>query len=159
MEHLIGRYEDRTRDLIQLGTLQCVRRQHCLVQSIRHTTRPSALITFREGLYHQGSLWKIVGSLYLGTLNSDLSFRPTPLRLSYKFSLSPGFRKVLEQKSTGRMAALNTTKERSNKSSIGAPAQHNQSSRKGKKAWRKNVNVEDVEGGLDSMRTEERVAG
>lgn len=57
------------------------------------------------------------------------------------------------------MAALNTTKERPNKSSIGAPAQHNQSSRKGKKAWRKNVNVEDVEEGLDSMRTEERVAG
>ncbi|KAJ3574894.1 hypothetical protein NP233_g1464 [Leucocoprinus birnbaumii] len=47
----------------------------------------------------------------------------------------------------------------SSKSSIGAPAQHNQSSRKGKKAWRKNVDLEDVEGGLEELRAEERVTG
>ncbi len=56
------------------------------------------------------------------------------------------------------MTALNS-REKSSKSNIGAPAQHNQSSRKGKKAWRKNVNVEDVEEGLDSLRAEERVTG
>ncbi|RXW11745.1 hypothetical protein EST38_g14110 [Candolleomyces aberdarensis] len=48
---------------------------------------------------------------------------------------------------------------KSTKSSIGAPSQHSQSSRKGKKAWRKNVNIEDVEGGLEEMRSEERVVG
>jgi nucleolar protein 53 len=45
------------------------------------------------------------------------------------------------------------------KSSTGAPAQHNQSSRKGKRAWRKNVYIEDVEEGLEGMRVEERVTG
>jgi nucleolar protein 53 len=30
------------------------------------------------------------------------------------------------------------------------------SSRKGKKAWRKNVDVEDVEGGLEEKRDQER---
>ena len=44
-------------------------------------------------------------------------------------------------------------------SSLGAPAQHNQSSRKGKRAWRKNINIEDVEEGLEGMRAEERVIG
>jgi len=42
---------------------------------------------------------------------------------------------------------------------VGAPSQHNQSSRKGKRAWRKNVNIEDVEEVLEGMRAEERVVG
>ncbi|KAI0718640.1 P60-like protein [Fomitopsis betulina] len=42
---------------------------------------------------------------------------------------------------------------------VGAPAQHNQTSRKGKKAWRKNVNIEDVERRLEELRDEERVTG
>ncbi|EAU83781.2 hypothetical protein CC1G_07516 [Coprinopsis cinerea okayama7 len=41
----------------------------------------------------------------------------------------------------------------------GAPSQLNQSSRKGKKAWRKNVDIQDVERGLEEMRGEERVVG
>lgn len=45
------------------------------------------------------------------------------------------------------------------RSVIGAPAQHNQSSRKGKRAWRKNVDIEEVEEGLEEMRVEERVTG
>jgi len=45
------------------------------------------------------------------------------------------------------------------RSLIGAPSQHSQSSRKGKRAWRKNVSIEDVEQGLESIRTEERVTG
>ena len=44
-------------------------------------------------------------------------------------------------------------------STIGAPAQHNQSSRKGKKAWRKHVDIEDLETGLEELRAEERVTG
>ena len=44
-------------------------------------------------------------------------------------------------------------------STVGAPAQHNQSSRKGKKAWRKNVNIEDLEEKLESLREEERTLG
>ena len=35
-----------------------------------------------------------------------------------------------------------------------APQQHKQPSRKGKKAWRKNVNVTDVEAGLEEAREE-----
>lgn len=36
----------------------------------------------------------------------------------------------------------------------GAPQQHKQKSRKGKKAWRKNVDVTDVQEGLDEVRDE-----
>lgn len=39
------------------------------------------------------------------------------------------------------------------------PAQHSQPSRKGKKAWRKHVDIGDVEKGLEELRTEERVTG
>jgi nucleolar protein 53 len=41
----------------------------------------------------------------------------------------------------------------------GAPAQHNQPSRKGKRAWRKNVDIGEVDEGLEEMRAEERVTG
>jgi hypothetical protein len=44
-------------------------------------------------------------------------------------------------------------------SKVGAPAQHNQSTRKGKKAWRKNVDLEDLEEKLEDLREEERVLG
>ena len=39
------------------------------------------------------------------------------------------------------------------------PAQHSQPSRKGKRSWRKNINIGDVEEGLEELRTEERVTG
>ena len=35
-----------------------------------------------------------------------------------------------------------------------APRQHKQPSRKGKKAWRKNVHVTDVQAGLEEVRKE-----
>lgn len=35
----------------------------------------------------------------------------------------------------------------------------NSSSRKGKKAWRKNVDITDVEQNLDELRAEERTTG
>ena len=38
--------------------------------------------------------------------------------------------------------------------STAAPAQHKQPSRKGKKAWRKNVDVSDVQAGLEEAREE-----
>lgn len=44
-------------------------------------------------------------------------------------------------------------------SAFGAPSQHNQSSRKGKKAWRKNVDIGEVEESLEGLRQEERVTG
>ncbi|KAI0074340.1 P60-like protein [Panus rudis PR-1116 ss-1] len=52
-----------------------------------------------------------------------------------------------------------TTVQKKVRSSIGAPSQRNQSSRKGKKAWRKHVDLEDVEEKLEEIRTEERVVG
>ncbi|KAJ2916207.1 hypothetical protein MD484_g4187, partial [Candolleomyces efflorescens] len=60
---------------------------------------------------------------------------------------------------TGAGPKKASAKAKTLKSAIGAPSQHSQSSRKGKKAWRKNVNIEDVEGGLEEMRSEERVVG
>ncbi|KAJ6607012.1 ribosome biogenesis protein Nop53/GLTSCR2 [Mycena sp. CBHHK59/15] len=45
------------------------------------------------------------------------------------------------------------------RSSLGAPSQHNQPSRKGKKAWRKNVDIQDVEEGIEELRAEERATG
>ena len=45
------------------------------------------------------------------------------------------------------------------RSTLGAPSQHNQSSRKGKKAWRKNIDIGEVEQGLEGLRQEERVTG
>ena len=52
-----------------------------------------------------------------------------------------------------------TTTKRLLKSSIGAPSQYSQSSRKGKKAWRKNVDLEEVQEGLEEARAEERETG
>ena len=40
------------------------------------------------------------------------------------------------------------------KTRSGPPQQYKQASRKGKKAWRKNVDVSDVQAGLDSAREE-----
>lgn len=41
---------------------------------------------------------------------------------------------------------------------IQAPSQYAQSSRKGKKAWRKNVDLTEIEAGLEEVR-EEKIAG
>jgi nucleolar protein 53 len=37
---------------------------------------------------------------------------------------------------------------------LGAPQQHKQNSRKGKKAWRKNIDVSDIQEGLEVVRDE-----
>lgn len=42
---------------------------------------------------------------------------------------------------------------------IGRPSQSKQPSRKGKKAWRKNINIEDINEGLDTVREIERDTG
>lgn len=42
---------------------------------------------------------------------------------------------------------------------IGAPAQPGQKSRKGKKAWRKNVDITHEEEALEHAREEERITG
>lgn len=45
------------------------------------------------------------------------------------------------------------------KSVVGAPSQLSQRSRTGKKAWRKHVDIDDFEEGLEAIRSEERVVG
>jgi nucleolar protein 53 len=44
-------------------------------------------------------------------------------------------------------------------SALGAPSQHKQGSRKGKRAWRKNVDLQDVEEALEERRAEEMITG
>ncbi|KAI9438287.1 tumor suppressor protein Gltscr2 [Lactarius indigo] len=56
-------------------------------------------------------------------------------------------------------SVLRLKKKSTAASTVGAPAQHNQSSRKGKKAWRKNVDIEDLEETLEALRDEERTLG
>ncbi|KAG6836114.1 hypothetical protein H0H93_011226 [Arthromyces matolae] len=60
--------------------------------------------------------------------------------------------------SSGKHAQPSTSKKTS-KIVTGAPSQLNQSSRKGKRAWRKNVDIQEVEEGMEEMRAEERVIG
>jgi len=43
--------------------------------------------------------------------------------------------------------------------SPGAPQQHKQPSRKGKKAWRKNVDVSEIQEGLEELRDELILSG
>jgi nucleolar protein 53 len=65
----------------------------------------------------------------------------------------------------GKTSALDAKKDakakgkKPSRSAVGAPSQHTQASRKGKRAWRKNVNIEDVEEVLEGLRAEERVVG
>jgi nucleolar protein 53 len=56
-------------------------------------------------------------------------------------------------------SALRTAAKKPNVSDLGAPSQLAQSTRKGKKAWRKNIDIQPVEEGLESLRSEERVIG
>ncbi|KAK2463351.1 hypothetical protein APHAL10511_004662 [Amanita phalloides] len=52
-----------------------------------------------------------------------------------------------------------TFSRKTENSKLGAPSQFKQTSRKGKKAWRKNVDLDDVEEALEEMRAEEREIG
>ncbi|KAL0945916.1 hypothetical protein HGRIS_012199 [Hohenbuehelia grisea] len=52
-----------------------------------------------------------------------------------------------------------SSSKKSNASNLGAPAQRSQASRKGKRAWRKNVDLDEVEEGLEDIRAEERTLG
>ncbi|KAG2129180.1 P60-like protein [Suillus bovinus] len=56
-------------------------------------------------------------------------------------------------------SASKSSIQKNSASSVGAPSQLAQSSRKGKKAWRKNIDIQPVEQGLESLRSEERVIG
>jgi len=56
-------------------------------------------------------------------------------------------------------SAIKPKNKFSTASIVGAPAQHNQGSRKGKRAWRKNVDIEDLEEKLEGLREEERTFG
>ncbi|KAF7309510.1 Ribosome biogenesis protein NOP53 [Mycena indigotica] len=56
-------------------------------------------------------------------------------------------------------ASTKATGKKPTRSAVGAPSQHNQPSRKGKKAWRKNVDIQEVEAGMEELRKEERATG
>jgi nucleolar protein 53 len=56
-------------------------------------------------------------------------------------------------RSLSSQTSLKATKE------LGAPATLGQKTRKGKKAWRKNIDVRDEEEALETAREEERVTG
>ncbi|KAF8465863.1 tumor suppressor protein Gltscr2 [Russula ochroleuca] len=62
-------------------------------------------------------------------------------------------------KPKSKHTSASAVKKLSAASAVGAPAQHNQASRKGKKAWRKNVDIEDLEEKLEGLREEERTFG
>ena len=49
--------------------------------------------------------------------------------------------------------------ERTVSDAAGRPAQYQQLSRKGKKAWRKNIDLQNVEAALEDAREQERVTG
>ncbi|KAI0319739.1 P60-like protein [Amylostereum chailletii] len=66
---------------------------------------------------------------------------------------------VTSIKSKAKSATASVPAKKIASSTLGAPAQHNQSSRKGKKAWRKNVDIEDMEDKLEGLREEERTYG
>ena len=65
----------------------------------------------------------------------------------------------MAEKTSPSSGAPSQTAKKAASSSLGAPAQRNQSSRKGKRAWRKNVDLDEVEEGLEGLRAEERVTG
>ena len=60
-------------------------------------------------------------------------------------------------KATTKAESSKQTKK--TKSVIGAPSQLSQNTRKNKKAWRKNIDIDNVEEGLETIRSEERVLG
>ncbi|KIK91165.1 hypothetical protein PAXRUDRAFT_643726 [Paxillus rubicundulus Ve08.2h10] len=62
-------------------------------------------------------------------------------------------------KVSGSSRASSKAAQNSARSALGAPSQLSQSSRKGKRAWRKNIDIHVVEDGLESLRVEERVIG
>ena len=66
---------------------------------------------------------------------------------------------VTSAKTKVKSSSMSSAKKKTSASNVGAPAQHNQASRKGKKAWRKNVDLDDVEDKLEGLREEERVLG
>ncbi|OAX36471.1 P60-like protein [Rhizopogon vinicolor AM-OR11-026] len=57
------------------------------------------------------------------------------------------------------LSASKSAVQKPNLSDVGAPSQLAQSTRKGKRAWRKNIDILPVEQGLESLRSEERVIG
>lgn len=54
---------------------------------------------------------------------------------------------------------MSITAASTKKANIGSPAQYSQPSRKGKKSWRKNVDIREVESGMEEIRAEERETG
>lgn len=66
---------------------------------------------------------------------------------------------VTKEKKASTATAISQDSQKKVRSSIGAPSQRTQGSRKGKRAWRKNVDIDEVEEALEEIREEERVVG
>jgi nucleolar protein 53 len=73
-----------------------------------------------------------------------------------KLAPKPYDRPSSNDKGKGKAPAGSLSKPEVNR---GAPSQLGQSSRKGKKAWRKNIDITQEEGALEQAREEERVTG
>lgn len=63
----------------------------------------------------------------------------------------------MEKNTKATAEKANSVKRKAN--DIGAPSQKTQPTRKGKKAWRKNVDIADIEQAIEGFREEERVTG
>ncbi|KAI8989067.1 ribosome biogenesis protein Nop53/GLTSCR2 [Trametes punicea] len=66
---------------------------------------------------------------------------------------------TVSKSAAGGPSSTSIAPKKARSSVYGAPAQRTQSSRKNKRAWRKNVDIEPVEEGLEGLRAEERVTG
>lgn len=75
-------------------------------------------------------------------------------------SSSKPSRKETAKKPYDRNLSSSVTSLKSTKTTdLGAPSTLGQKTRKGKKAWRKNIDVRDEEEALEQAREEERVTG
>jgi nucleolar protein 53 len=97
----------------------------------------------------RGNFWRLTDCWRLmGTRDSHgINFRPRS---------PPSLPETMAKTVTKAELSKQTKKT---KAVAGAPSQLSQSARKGKKAWRKNIDIDNVEEGLETIRTEERVLG
>ena len=110
---------------------------------------------------------KIMKSLFALVWQSSLDGRLTKTWPAFRFGICYRTLSFImatpssSQKASTSASIPSTTpgQMKNKKSVVGAPSQRAQASRKGKKAWRKNIDLDEVETGLEEIRTEEIVTG
>ena len=110
---------------------------------------------------------KIMKSLFALVWQSSLDGRLTKTWPAFRFGICYRTLSFImatpssSQKASTSASIPSTTpgQMKNKKSVVGAPSQRAQASRKGKKAWRKNIDIDDVEERLEELRVEERVTG